>query len=62
MATREKNGLDQPIRSSSHAPSLYKLSLPRGPLPSSALVRRLGRRREREKQVEGLLLKKEEDE
>lgn len=30
MATREKNGPDQPIRSSSHAPSLYKLSLLHG--------------------------------
>lgn len=32
----EKNGPDQPIRSSSRAPSLYKLSPPWGPLPSSA--------------------------
>lgn len=60
MATRKKNGPDQPIRSSSLALSFYKSLFSGGP-SHPLLEEGFGMRREREGQVDGPLGKKEED-
>lgn len=62
MATREKNGSDQPIRSSGHASSWNKLSLLHGAPPILCLGRGLGRRKGREGQMEGSVKRKKASE